>query len=72
MSTQAIVTLNTGQVVRAVSYRMSPGRPPAPSVPASPTPYMAGGMYHLETPMGWVDIPASQVQNISVSHGALT
>lgn len=71
MSTQVLLTLNTGQVVSAVNYRMPPTSPPSPSVPASPNPF-SGGVYHVQTPMGWVDILATDITNIAVSHGVTT
>lgn len=71
MSTQVVVTLNSGQVVRAVSYRMAPYSTPLPAVPASPNPY-AGGVFHLQTSLGWSDFLANNIANISVVPGAIT
>lgn len=71
MAAQVKVTLTTGQVIHALSYRMDPAAPAAPSVPNSPNPFL-GGVYHLETTNGWLDIPVNQVASISLRPGAIT
>ena len=71
MSTQVTLTMTNGQVVSAVSYRMSPYSVPTASTPASPIPF-DGGQYHVQTPYGWVDIAAGDVHAITVTGGANT
>lgn len=71
MSTQVTVTMANGTTLQAVNHRMSPFSPPVPSVPASPYPF-TGGVYHLLTASGWVDLPMSQVARITVAPGATT
>ena len=71
MSVQLTVTLLNGQTLWGINYRMAPYTVPNPSVPASPLPF-TGGVFHMQTPLGWVDIVASQVKSISVAPGANT
>jgi len=66
MAVQATIVTSDGRVLQGMSYRMSPSAPPLPSVPASPYPFN-GGTYHIETPLGWVDLNESQVTTITVT-----
>jgi hypothetical protein len=68
VSIQVVMTLTNGQVIQGLNYRMAPYGPFGPSVPASPSPF-AGGVYHLQTPLGWVDIVASQVKSMAITSG---
>jgi hypothetical protein len=71
MAAQVKVTLISGQVIYALSYRMDPAAPAVPSASASPNPFL-GGVYHIDTTRGWVDIPVSQIRSIQVNPGAST
>lgn len=66
MPLQAALTTTDGRVIQGVSYRMAAYTTPGPSIPASPYPFL-GGMYHLQTPLGWVDIADSDVSSIFVT-----
>jgi hypothetical protein len=66
MPVQTVVNTVAGRVIQGISYRMAAYQTPPPaSIPASPYPFV-GGVYHLETALGWVDIPMSDVHNITL------
>jgi hypothetical protein len=66
VSIQVKVVMQNGQVITGINWRMSSYGPWNPSVPASPYPF-AGGVFHLKSPSGWVDVEASQVRSFSVT-----
>jgi hypothetical protein len=66
MTTQAVIVTSNGQVLQALSYRMASSAPPQPSVPASPYPFK-GGVYHVQSRLGWIDLNASEVFTVSLS-----
>jgi hypothetical protein len=63
MSAQVTVVLTNGQIITGINYRMDPS---LPAVPAS------AGMYHIQTKLGWVDIPSSEILSISLQAGRPT
>jgi hypothetical protein len=65
MTVQATVVLKSGAVVQGVNYRLAAyASPYQPGAPASPPPFN-GGMYHVQTAMGWIEVPATQIATIS-------
>jgi hypothetical protein len=66
MAVQASITLTSGNLVQALNYRLDPGALQTNIVAL--TAAMAGGSqwgsYHARGPLGWIDIPASQVQAV--------
>jgi hypothetical protein len=68
MSTQVVIVTTSGQLVNGINYRMDPGVPPRPSTPDDPS----GGMYHVQGPNGWIDVPAYQVHGIALTGGVNT
>jgi hypothetical protein len=66
MPVQATAITIEGRVIQGLSYRMASYAAPAASVPASPYPFITG-TYHVQTALGWVDIPASEVSTITVN-----
>jgi hypothetical protein len=72
MTTRVTIQTTDGRIVNALNWRMLPSQPPSgPSVPASPIP-LDGGMYHVKTARGWIDLPANQVLSMSLHTGAFT
>jgi hypothetical protein len=67
MSGQVQLTTNDGQTITGLTWRMTPTNN-RPSVPAS----WNGGMYHIQTPNGWIEVPGNQVNDIGITMGAQT
>jgi hypothetical protein len=53
MTCRVVLTLNNGQVINGVSYRMDAALAAIPSCSAG----FNGGEFHIKTARGWVDVP---------------
>jgi len=69
MATLVTIVTTEGRTIQGLNYRMDPSVAIRPNVPRSP---LSGGIYHVHTRLGWIEIPASQVKSLTVKPGART
>jgi hypothetical protein len=66
MSTQVTIKTVDGRIITGISYTQSASR--ISNDPSTNAAIMAGGAaygtYHLQSPGGWVAVPASQVASV--------
>lgn len=74
MSTTVWLQTTDGRLVQGINYSVDAAT--LPTDPATMAAGMQGGMtagvYHLRTPLGWVYVPASQINAVQASAGAPT